>query len=242
LTECIHTQARSVWPADQSPAAIATETQSHATPSSRSSAAPIPCDVPTTHSPHDRHFFASRGMVSQHQGQLFSAETRAFAVSREIDRIADMITIPQGSLRPYGWVVAPVSCSPSRVAWPTAERGSGTAVRSETAGSLREAARSLRLGLGQRRGPGSEPDSPGHRRICSVRVGAFSAGPLRDLAVVDGEEGCAGVGSSNRKAVLRVSFLRALRVLCVKLLRRDVQVQIPRLAALARDDKRVRVN
>jgi hypothetical protein len=29
-------------------------------------------------------------MVSQHHGQLFSAETRAFAVSREIDRIADM--------------------------------------------------------------------------------------------------------------------------------------------------------
>jgi hypothetical protein len=61
-----------------------------------------------------------------------------------------------------------------------------------------------------------------------------------ELVVVDGEEPCAGASSATRTAVLRVSFLRALRVLREKLpAQRSLKyrVQIPRLAPLARDDK-----
>src|SRR5215208_3915498 len=102
LTECIHTQPRSAWPADQRPAAMANDAAIHASPSSRSIAAPIPCEVPTTHSPHDRHFFAWVGMSSQHQGQLFTAGARDFAVSREIDRVASIEHHSAGDGSPYG--------------------------------------------------------------------------------------------------------------------------------------------
>src|SRR5215217_7683521 len=102
LTECIHTQPRSACPANQRPAAMANDTATHASPSRRSIAAPIPWEVPTTHSPQERHFFASVGISPQHQGQLFTAGTRAVFVSREIDRVASIAHHSAGDGFPYG--------------------------------------------------------------------------------------------------------------------------------------------
>src|SRR5215211_8839477 len=102
LIECIHTQPRNAWPADQSPAAMTNERAIHAAPNRRSITAAMPCEVPTTHSPHDRLFLAWCGISSQHQGQLFTAGARTFAVSREIDRVASMGIARQGGVCPYG--------------------------------------------------------------------------------------------------------------------------------------------
>src|SRR3954463_9292550 len=88
---------------------MATETSAQHTPKSRSAIAAMPCEVLTTHSPQARHFFASRGMSAQQKGQLFSAETRALAVSREIDRMADIGHRSGGGILPYGASAVTVS-------------------------------------------------------------------------------------------------------------------------------------
>ena len=56
---------------------------------------------------------------------------------------------------------------------------------------------------------------------------------IKEFGVVDGEGWCAGAQRSTRRAVLR-----ALGPLSAS--PRETQVQIPRLAALARDDRSLR--